>query len=99
MSERELDWTKLPSHLRYLAGPVEKYGKYQFEIRICDYLEQEMTEAEKYELVRLGARMSKDSEAIERWLDEYNMAEHEESGLVYFTMCLLAHGHDLGVFG
>lgn len=92
-----LDWSKLPSSLRYLAGPAEVYGELQFEGRILDFLRERMTSDEQAELRALSHRYEKDAEAINRWLDEFPMTEHREAALVYFTGCLLGTGADLGL--
>ncbi len=89
----ELDWSKLPPALRDLSGSAEVYGAYQFDDRIWDFLEN-MTEDERVELRALDERMSRDWDAIERWLDDYRMTEHREAALVYFTAHLLALAND-----
>lgn len=92
----ELDWSKLPSSLRYLAGPAEVYGELQFENRIIDFLRERMTPEEQDELRALRQRVKQDWQAIDRWLKEFPKKEHREAALVYFTGCLLATGADLG---
>lgn len=93
----ELDWNKLPVSLRYLASPAERYGAYQFDDKILNFLRSRMTVDERAELQALGQRYNQDWEAIDRWLDEYPMTEHREAGLVYFTGHLLGLGGDLGL--
>jgi hypothetical protein len=93
----ELDWSKLPPSLRYLAGPAEVYGGYQFENRIMDFLQTRMTPDERVELQALSIRYGEDYEGIERWLDEYRMTQHREAALVYFTGMLLGLGSDAGL--
>ena len=34
-----LDWTKLPESLRWIAPYAEKYGQYQYDDRIMDFLD------------------------------------------------------------
>lgn len=92
----ELDWSKLPSSLRYLAGPAEVYGELQFENRIIDFLRERMTPEEQAELRALRQRAKQDWPAIDRWLKEFPKNKHREAALVYFTGCLLATGADLG---
>lgn len=92
-----LDWTKLPEPLRYLAIPAEKYGRLQFEDRILDFLENEITETQIQELRDLATRTQRDHEQIERWLDEYNIVKHREAALVYFTEHLIALARDEGL--
>lgn len=93
----EMDWTKLPASLRYLAGPAEVYGDLQFDDRIYEFLQERMTADEQTELRALNQRYAQDGEAIDRWLDEFPMTKHPEAALVYFTAYLLAIGGDLGL--
>ena len=97
-TEEILDWSKLPPHLRYLAGPAEVYGGFQFEMRILEFLRERMTEDEQVELRALGQRYGQDYEAINRWLNEFRMTDHPEARLVYFTGYLLGTGADLGLW-
>lgn len=96
MRKQPLNWTKLPTHLHYLAGPAEKYGRYQFEDRIFDYLMNDMTEQDRVELRAIAERMLPDEPAINAWLDKYNMTVHDEAGLVYFLGHLIALANDGG---
>jgi hypothetical protein len=96
-SENPLDWTKLPEELRYLAITAEKYGHYQFEDRIYDFLMNKMTPEEKQELMELSKRGGRDKRLINQWLDKYNMTVHKEARLVYFTMVLVGTGCDSGL--
>lgn len=93
-----LDWEKLPKGLRYLSGPAEKYGHYQFEDRIRDFYDT-MTDDQNAELIRLLARVQSDEEAIDIWLDGCSMTEHPEARLVYFLLQLLAYGNDADLLG
>jgi hypothetical protein len=92
-----LDWTKLPTNLSYLAGPAEKYGRYQFEDKIFRFLDR-MSQAEKAELTQLLQQTIKDDREINKWLDQYPMTTHPEARLVYFLEHLLALGNDAGSF-
>lgn len=94
---KTLDWNKLPESLRYLAGWAEVYGEYQFEGAILDFLQSRMTADERTELQELSRQYERDEEAINRWLDEYEITEHPEAALVYFTGGLLALGKDAGL--
>jgi hypothetical protein len=96
MAEEKLDWAKLPPNVRYVAEPAEKYGRYQFELRICDYFDNEMTSDDKAELHRLHERLFADGAEIEAWLDRHKTTEHPEARLVYFTIQLLGLGYDGG---
>jgi len=93
-----LDWSKLPTSLRYLAAPAEKYGRLQFDNRILDYLEKKMTDQEREELTELGRNMARDWDIINSWLDAHDITEHREAELIYFTGHLIGLGNDIGVF-
>ncbi len=95
--DEPLDWTKLPDELQYLAKPAEKYGRYQFDDKIDDFLTNKMTPAEKLELVALSAQFERDQRLIQQWLDKNNITLHPEARLVYFTMCLVGAGCDSGL--
>lgn len=99
MSNREiLDWSKLPAHLQYLMAPAKKYGCLQFDNRILHYLEEEMTEEERKELIELGKNMARDWDDINLWLEKFDITRHREAALVYFTGHLIGLGNDIGVF-
>lgn len=90
----KLDWNKLPENLRYLASPAERYGHFQFDDPILDFLNYDITESEKAELKRLNDQMHLDSDQIEKWLDDFNMTKHDEARLVYFLIHLMCMGFD-----
>ena len=96
-SAETLDWSKLPPSLQYLAGPAEVYGRLQFEDRIYEFLQEQMSADQRAELQELSHRYRRDDKAINRWLDEFPMTKHAEARLVYFTGCLLGTGADLGL--
>jgi hypothetical protein len=83
--------------LQYFAAPAAKYGGYQFEDRILDFLRNKMTPSELKDLESLSALMEGDRSLIEKWLDQYNMRTNAEARLVYFTICLLGTGEEIGV--
>jgi hypothetical protein len=91
-----LDWTKLPPDLAYLAGPAEKYGHYQIEDKIFDFL-RTMSEDDKRELTALLApRTEGEAAQLEEWLDKYRITKHPEARLVYFLGYLLALANEGG---
>ncbi len=94
-TEETLDWSKLPSSLRYLAAPAETYGRLQFDDPIDEFLQERMTDEQLAELRVLNRRIDEDEKAICRWLDEFRMTEHPEARLVYFTGHLLGRAADL----
>lgn len=91
-----LDWGKLPPNLAWLATPAERYGHYQFDEPILEFWRQ-ATPEEKAKLRAIQHRWSDECEAIESWLDTYNMTRHPEARLVYFTQVLLGTGDDCGL--
>lgn len=95
MAEK-LDWSKLPTHLQYLAGPAEKYGRYQFDDAIIDFFQNEATDAEKKELKMIDDRFVKDEVEIKAWYRKLDITKHAEARLVYFLGHLLAIGNDDG---
>src|SRR5688500_14625581 len=91
--KQQLEWTKLPIKLRYLAAAAEEFGIYQFEDKIFRFLNGADARTKK-ELRLLVERIIPDEPAINTWLDEYNITQHREAQLVYFLMHLLALGND-----
>lgn len=98
MKSEELDWAKLPPELNYLSTLAVKYGHYQFDDAIDDYLFNQVTKSDLLELRDLRDQMWRDFDAIETWLDEYNMTKHPEARLVYFTRCLIGTADDSHMF-
>lgn len=88
--EREvaLDWTNLPPDLRYLAGPAEKYGKYQFDNEVDEFFGS-ITREEYRELRLLQKKWKEDAMKINKFLDEHDMMKHKEAALVYFLLGVL----------
>ncbi len=91
-----LDWSKLPPELRWLAAPAERYGHYQFDDPIYDFL-RGLDPAERGELQELSRRWGEAFPAIDAWLSAYRMTAHPEARLVYFTGYLLGTGADAGL--
>lgn len=84
----QLDWSKLPPELQYLAGPAEKYGKYQFMEDVWNFFDR-MTPAEYEELLEVERRGKEDWKKIDEFLDRYPMTEHKECALIYFLFLLI----------
>jgi hypothetical protein len=91
----ELEWSKLPKEISYLASPAEKYGVYQFEEKIYTFL-RGMSEDDRRELKALLGRIIKDDTPINAWLDEYEITNHREAALVYFMNHLIALANEGG---
>ena len=92
-----LDWSKLPIELSYLADAAEKYGRFQFDDRIRDYLFNAAGEKEIRELRELSILFEKNGDLINTWFDKFNMRLHPEARLIYFTQCLVGTACDLGI--
>ena len=92
-----LDWSKLPPDLSYLAEPAARYGDFQFETRIMDFLEREATDADRGALRALGPLVLRDEGAIDAWIDRLGISKHREAALVYFLLHLMALGNDAGL--
>jgi len=94
-----LDWSKLPSRLRYLSSPAQKYGNHQgmdgqteFMIEMVD--EQEVTGeiSPRYlELEKLAERVRsrEDRALIERWFNRFPQGQHPEAALVMSLLVML----------
>jgi len=95
--DKLLDWTKLPESLAYLIDPSQTYGRLQFDDKIDAFLMRKMNDVEARELSTLRLLSERDQSAIQEWHDTYNMTEHAESRLIYFTMCLVGRDCDLGI--
>jgi hypothetical protein len=91
--EFQVDWTRLPVGLAYLAIPAEKYGRHQFPHSVDNFIER-MTEEEREELRQLDGLTLRDEAAINNFLDMYPMTDYLESRLVYFMGTLIAILHD-----
>lgn len=91
-----LDWSKLSPKLAWVAAPAERYGHYQFDERILDFL-QHASPAQLVELRAVQQRWVANNPDIDAWLDEYNMTKHAEARLVYFTQLLLGMADESGL--
>ena len=89
------DWSKLPPNLAWLAAPAERYGHYQFDEPIWEFV-QNASPAELAELRAVQERWEADFQNIDLWLDEFNITKHPEARLVYFTQVLLGTAADMG---
>jgi hypothetical protein len=97
-SMQSLDWEKLPLNLRHFAKFAEKYGHYQFEDKIYEFLGH-MSKKEESELAMLlRSYWIPEETQINAWLSEYSITEHIEARHVYFLGHLLALGSDAGFF-
>ncbi|MBL8799530.1 MAG: hypothetical protein JNM56_36950 [Planctomycetia bacterium] len=93
--ETPLNWDKLPSGLRYLVVPAEKYGSLQFDEKIYEFGES-MSEADRQALRKVAMQMLESEAEIDQFLNEYRMTEHPEAQLVYFLGHLIALLTDAG---
>jgi hypothetical protein len=92
-----LNWLKLPHYIQIFANLFEKYGNFQFDQRIYDYLHHETASQDVEELRRLSELFETHGDSINNWLDQYNMKMHPEARLVYFTRHLVGTACDLGM--
>ncbi len=89
MIERTGSFVYLPEQLEYLIEPALKYGRYQFDNEVADFLDR-ATEDDLESLARVAARITKeDGELIGRFLDEYEITDYEESAKLHFLFGLI----------
>lgn len=76
---------RLPTELHYLIGPAEKFGRYQFDDQIAEFLSS-ATESERNELVAVAERfrLNRHDHEFHAFLDQYPITDHEESACLYF---------------
>jgi len=75
-----LDWTKLPEHLRYLAEPAEKFGKYTFEEEWRRFVEN-ASEQDINELAAVSERirMQGHVDEIYDWFRKHDVGDQPEA--------------------
>jgi hypothetical protein len=80
----------LPDTLSYLIGPAMKYGRYQFENQMSQFLEH-ATSDELEELAIIAERVLVNDHypEVNRFLDRYRITEHEEAANLYFLFNVL----------
>jgi len=83
---------RLPESLSYLIKPALRYGKYQSENSIADFLES-ANNHQFNELKMLADRVleNRDYSTVLQFLDEYSIEQHEESARLYFLFLVLDH--------
>ena len=76
---------ELPPALTYLIEPAMKYGQYQFDNEIDDFLRQAMDE-EIAELTSVAQQIdaADHDDLIGDFLDRYPITEYKESANLYF---------------
>lgn len=81
---------ELPPELAYLAEPAMKYGVHQFDDDIDRFLAN-ATDAEIAELKALAERVKVNGHypAVNDWLDEHEIDEHEEASNLYFLFGIM----------
>ena len=81
---------KLPPDLQYLIGPAEKFGGYQFDDQIAEFLDR-ATETEMEELAAIAERfrLNGHSQEFDAFLDQFPITDHEESARLYFLFGLI----------
>ena len=93
MATKSLDWTRLPSNLRFIIEPAEKYGWIQFGEQI-DEFEQTGTDAQKSELKKLADRLwnerdAEDGHAVVAWVAKQDIVKDEAAAHVEFLLVLM----------
>ena len=83
---------KLPDDLHYLIGPAMKYGRYQFDHHVFDFLDR-ATDGEMAELAAVAERvlLRDDYPRVNAFLDENEIAESEAAARLYFLFLVLDH--------
>jgi hypothetical protein len=83
-----LDWTKLPVELRYLSGPAETYGIFQFEDDV-ERAAAKVSRKEKNELAEVARGAKRDLGRIMKWMDRFRMTKYKEAELIHFLLLFL----------
>ncbi len=83
-------FAKLPPDLHYLIGPAERFGRYQFDDQITEFLDR-ATESEMDELATVAERyrLNRHSVEFDAFLDRYSITDHEQSARLYFLFCVI----------
>jgi hypothetical protein len=82
----------LPEELSYLVEPALKYGRYQFDNEIFDFLEHATSE-EMEELATIAERVLLNDHYLQvnRFLDRYDMTGYPEAARLYFLFGVLCY--------
>lgn len=80
----------LPPEIAYLAKPAIKYGRYQFDDDIANFLTSASKE-EFDELKRIADKCKRGGHyvIVNKWLDEHNITQYEEAARLYFLFGVL----------
>lgn len=81
---------RLPADISYLAEPALKYGRYQFDDDIFEFLDH-ANDAESTELAALAQRVLVNSHyaAVNEFLDRHPITDHEEAACLYFLFLVM----------
>jgi hypothetical protein len=81
---------ELPSELHYLIEPAMKYGRYQFDDDVDEFL-RTVREDELIELEEIASRVRADGDydKVKEWLHAYRITEFEEASRLYFLFGVL----------
>lgn len=83
---------ELPDELSYLVKPALKYGRFQFDIEILDFLDSASGEQlDELAAVAERVRLNEHYPEVSRFLDEYPITDHEQSACLYFLFGVLDH--------
>lgn len=81
---------QIPDHLSYLVAPALKYGRYQFDQEIFDFLEH-ATSDEMEELAMTAERVLINNHypEVNRFLDQYQITVYQEAAHLYYLFGVL----------
>jgi hypothetical protein len=82
--------SNLPADLAYLAEPAMRYGCYQFDDDIFAFLDR-ATDNEMSELALIAerVRINNQNSFINRFFDQFDIADYEESACLYFLFAVM----------
>jgi hypothetical protein len=86
----------LPPELQYLISPAKKFGQYQFDGQVDEFLDR-ATQSELEELASVAERfrLNRHSVAFDAFLDRYPITDHDQSALLCFLFGVIdAAGFD-----
>jgi hypothetical protein len=81
---------KLPADMHYLIGPALRYGQYQWDDDIFDFLDR-ASEAEMAELAALAERVlwNGDAPGVTAFLNEHPMTESDDVARLHYMFLMM----------
>ncbi len=81
---------ELPGELSYLVEPALEYGRFQFDEHIFNFLDTATPEQmEELASVAERVRLNDHYPAVNRFLDQYPITDHEQASCLYFLFGVL----------